>query len=245
MKIKKIILVLGSEGNIGKPLVKNLLKKNYLVIAVDNKFIREIKKKNYYYIKCDVTKKNSLKKLFNKIKKIGKLYAAINCIYPRTKTWGTKFESLDISKVKNHLYFQLGLPILISKEICEQFLNNGSGKLINISSIQGTAAPKFDHYKNTNMISPIEYSIAKSGIISLTKYLAKYYKRKKIIVNCISPGGIKSNQPLSFQRKYNKSCNSKGLLNGIDIVNAIMFLISEKSNYITGQNIIIDDGWSL
>ncbi len=139
----------------------------------------------------------------------------------------------------------MGLPILISKEICKQFLINGSGKLINIASIQGISAPKFDHYENTKMVSPIEYSIAKSGIISLTKYLAKYFKGKKIIVNCVSPGGIKSNQPLNFQRRYNKSCNSKGLLNGKDIVNAIIFLISEKSNYITGQNIVIDDGWSL
>lgn len=245
MKIKKIILVLGSEGNIGKPLVNNLLKKNYSVIAVDNKFIKGVKKKDYYFIKSDVTKENNLKKLFNKIRKIGKIYAVVNCIYPRAKSWGTKFESLNINKIKNHLYFQLGLPILISKEICKLFLNNGSGKLINISSIQGISAPKFDHYKNTNMISPIEYSVAKSGIISLTKYLAKYYRGKKIIVNCVSPGGIKSNQPLSFQKKYNKSCNLKGLLNGIDIVNVIMFLISEKSNYITGQNIIVDDGWSL
>tara|TARA_B110000014_G_C20081734_1_gene565330 strand:+ start:621 stop:1358 length:738 start_codon:yes stop_codon:yes gene_type:complete len=245
MKIKKIILVLGSEGSVGKPLVNTLLKKNYSVIAVDNKFIKETRRTNYYYIKSDVTKKNNLKNLFIKINKIGKLYAAINCLYPRTKTWGTKFESLDTSKIQDHLYFQLGLPILISKEICKHFLNSGSGKLINISSIQGISAPKFDHYKNTKMISPIEYSIAKSGIISLTKYLAKYYKGKKILVNCVSPGGIKLNQPLNFKKKYNKACNSKGLLDGIDIVNTIMFLISEKSNFITGQNIIIDDGWSL
>ena len=245
MKNKKIILILGSEGRIGRPLVNFLLEKNYFVIAVDKKFKKKIKKKNHFYIECDLTKKNSLKKLFINIKKIGKLYAAVNCLYPKTKTWGTKFESLDESKITNHLYLQIGLPILISKEICKHFLINGSGKLINISSIQGVSAPKFDHYENTKIVSPIEYSMAKSGIISLTKYLAKYYKGKNIIVNCVSPGGIKSNQPISFQKKYNKVCNSKGLLDAKDIVNTIIFLISEKSNYITGQNIIIDDGWSL
>ena len=114
-----------------------------------------------------------------------------------------------------------------------------------LSSIQGVQAPKFDHYKKTQMTSPIEYSAIKSGIISMTKYLAKYYKNKNLRINSISPGGIESNQPKNFIKKYRSVCNSKGLLNGQDISDLIIFLLSKKSQYITGQNIIIDDGWSL
>ena len=95
------------------------------------------------------------------------------------------------------------------------------------------------------MTSPIEYSAIKSGIISITKYLSKYYRNKNIRVNCVSPGGIKDNQPIEFIKKYKQSCNSKGLLNGEDISKVISFLISDESKYITGQNLIIDDGWSL
>ena len=106
-------------------------------------------------------------------------------------------------------------------------------------------APKFEHYKNTKMISPVEYSAIKSGIISITKYLAKYYKKKGLRINCVSPGGIYSGQPKNFIKKYKNSCNSKGLLEGKDVSNLIKFLLSEDSKYITGQNLIIDDGWSL
>ena len=95
------------------------------------------------------------------------------------------------------------------------------------------------------MTSPIEYSAIKSGIISITKYLSKYYKNRNIRINCVSPGGIKDNQPKLFIKRYRQSCNSKGLLDGEDISKLILFLLSDKSKYITGQNLIIDDGWSL
>ena len=65
------------------------------------------------------------------------------------------------------------------------------------------------------MVSPIEYSAIKSGIISITKYLSKYYRNKNIKINCISPGGIRDKQHSElFVKKYRQSCNSKGLLDG-------------------------------
>ena len=110
---------------------------------------------------------------------------------------------------------------------------------------QGISAPKFSHYNNTNMSSPIEYSAAKAGIINMTKYIAKFCEKKKIRVNCISPGGVLDNQPKKFIKKYKESCLSKGLLDSNDLNGIVEFLVSEKSNFINGQNIIIDDGWSL
>ena len=95
------------------------------------------------------------------------------------------------------------------------------------------------------MVSPIEYSAIKSGVISITKYLAKYLKNSNIRVNCISPGGIIDGQPKSFIEKYKDSCLSKGMLDSYDISGALIFLLSNKSSYINGQNIIVDDGWSL
>jgi NAD(P)-dependent dehydrogenase (short-subunit alcohol dehydrogenase family) len=95
------------------------------------------------------------------------------------------------------------------------------------------------------MTSPIEYSAIKSGIISITKYLAKYYSKKNFKINCISPGGIKDNFPKKFIKNYKKQCNSKGLLDPKDVTNAIDFLLSKKSNFISGQNIVIDDGYTL
>jgi len=125
------------------------------------------------------------------------------------------------------------------------FIEQGYGNIINISSIQGISAPKFSHYEGTNMDSPIEYTAAKTAIIAMTRYLVKFLKDKNIRINCISPGGILDNQPESFLEKYKDSCINKGMLDSQDILGAIKFLISEDSRFINGQNIIVDDGWSL
>jgi NAD(P)-dependent dehydrogenase (short-subunit alcohol dehydrogenase family) len=95
------------------------------------------------------------------------------------------------------------------------------------------------------MVSPIEYSAIKTGIIAVTRYLAKYCKGENIRVNCISPGGIQNDQPINFLKKYQKSCNSKGMLDPDDLVGTLIFLLSHQSKFINGQNIIVDDGWSI
>jgi len=140
---------------------------------------------------------------------------------------------------------QLAGTIIFCQRIIKYFHRVKKGNLILISSIQGIQSPKFEHYKNLNMTSPIEYSVIKSGIISITRYLSKYYKKRNLRINCVSPGGIKDNQPKIFMKRYKESCNSKGLLDGDDVSKLIMFLISDDSKYIYGQNFIMDDGWSL
>ena len=133
----------------------------------------------------------------------------------------------------------------MSKQIIKIFRKQSYGNLILLSSIQGVSAPKFEHYKGTKMSSPIEYGAIKSGIISITKYLAKLVRNTEIRVNCVSPGGILDKQPAKFLKAYKKSCNTKGMLNADDISKTILFLCSNQSKYINGQNIIIDDGWTL
>ena len=83
---------------------------------------------------------------------------------------------------------------MFSQSAVSLFKEQGYGNLIHLSSIQGVSSPKFHHYNGTKMVSPIEYSAIKSGIISITKYLAKYCGGNNIRVNCISPGGISDNQ---------------------------------------------------
>ena len=106
-------------------------------------------------------------------------------------------------------------------------------------------APRFDIYKDTLMTKEVEYITTKAAIIQLTRYLAQYLKQKFIRVNCISPGGILNSQPQPFIEKYNSHCNMKGMLNGEDVAGTIVFLLSDLATHITGQNIVVDDGFSL
>lgn len=229
---------------------RRLIKQGYNVIIIDTKISKINKFKNSKIkpeiIRADINKENDIKKFILLCsKKFKSIDALVHCAYPKTKDWGTKFESLKQESLNKNLNNQLGSTIILSKNIINQFLKQKYGNLILLSSVMGSNNPKFETYRGTTMYSPIEYSAIKSGIISITKYMAKYYSKKNLKINCVSPGGIKSSQPKKFIKNYRKQCNSIGLLNPDHVVNAIIFLLSDKSNAVSGQNIVIDDGYSL
>ena len=252
MSIKdKVVLITGSSGLLGRSFTKGVIENSGKVILVDIvepnlSFLNAENRKNIKTIKFNITNTENYSNLINScISEFGKIDAVIHSAYPKSKQWGTKFENLSADYLKEDLFNQLGCSILFSQKVIEFFIKQGYGNLIHISSIQGVVAPKFSHYENTSMVSPIEYSAIKAGIISITKYLAKYYAKKNIRVNCISPGGILDNQNEKFLKKYSQSCLSKGMLDPEDVTGSVLFLLSDDSRYINGQNIIVDDGWIL
>ena len=247
MMKNKSYLLIGSNGKIGRALLNDLLEKNYSeIITVD---IDNLKKhsNNHKHIKVDISKEKNLKKLFlNFEKSKNKVCNIINLTYPKNKNYGKDFLYLNEKDLKENLFLLLGTNILIAKYSIKYLLKNKiQGNILFTSSILGVNAPKFEHYSGLDMVSPIEYSAAKSGIIMLTKYLAKKYRKKNIRINCISPGGIKEKQNPIFYRRYKRDTGNKGMLDPIDIISTIDFLMDDKSKSINGQNIIIDDGWSL
>jgi NAD(P)-dependent dehydrogenase (short-subunit alcohol dehydrogenase family) len=249
---EKVVLITGGCGRIGSALTEELLLKGYKVLIGDInksnliKLDKKLNSSNLGIFAGDLTSKKYIDKFISfGLKKFKKIDSLIHCSYPKSKKWGASFEKIKASSLKEDLYNQLGATIILSQSIIKYFLKKRRGNLILFSSIQGIQAPKFDHYRNLKIVSPIEYSAIKSGVISISQYLAKYYKNKNIRINCISPGGIKDFQPKLFIKRYNESCNSKGLLDGSDLSGLVLFLLSDKSKYITGQNLVIDDGWSL
>ncbi len=140
----------------------------------------------------------------------------------------------------------LGGCFLIIKEISKIMMKQNCGNIVNIASIYGFAAPRFKIYEGTNKTCPVEYAAIKGAIINLTKYLASYLGRYNIRVNAISPGGVFTNEPESFVKKYSeKVVLGKRMAKTDDLTEVLIFLLSEASKYITGQNIVVDGGWTL
>lgn len=246
----KVYLVLGANGRIGYSLSKELLKLGSKLILADinTKNITKLNKSNIHLVKkINIAQEKNLEKIiFQANKKFKRIDGVIHCAYPVTKDWGQVIEKINPKSLKINLFNHLGVSILVAKQFINYFLKKKiKGRIIFISSIMGVRSPKFENYRGLKMSSPAEYSVIKSGIISLTSYLAKLYKKKNILVNCVSPGGIKNNQPNKFIQRYKENCGSKGLLDNEDVIGSIIFLLSDSSKYINGQNIIVDDGWSL
>jgi len=247
-----IVAISGGAGRIGSAFSKSVVENGGKVIIGDinvdrgNQLILELGDDFALFFEGNLTEPLIINQMIQKGKeKFGNIDAAVHCAYPISKQWGTRFEDLKSEGLEKDLFNQLGGAILFSQQMIKYFRDQGHGNLVHLSSIQGLSAPKFEHYQGTNMVSPIEYSAIKAGIISITQYLAKYCRGSNIRVNCISPGGIFDDQPDSFVKKYNADCNSKGLLDSEDLNGTLIYLLSEQSRYMSGQNITIDDGWSL
>ncbi len=134
---------------------------------------------------------------------------------------------------------------MASQQFAKYFKKQTYGNIINVASIYGVVAPKFEVYTNTSMTTPVEYAAIKSGLIHLTKYMAKYFKGMNIKVNTLSPGGILDSQPEEFLSQYKNECLNKGMLDKSDLKGTLVYLLSDMSKYVNGQNIIVDDGFVL
>ena len=252
----KVVVITGGAGLIGKEFVKAVIENAGIAIIADiNEQIgQEVKKNlskelntiNIDFIKLDITSKESLNKCINDIdKKYKKIDALVNNAYPRNKNYGRHFFDVEYEDFIQNLGLNLGGYFTASQQFSKYFKNQGYGNIINISSIYGVVAPRFEIYEDTTMTTPVEYAAIKSGLIHLTKYMAKYFKGMNIKVNALSPGGIFDSQPESFLDKYKEQCLNKGMLDKSEIKGTLVYLLSDMSKYLNGQNIIIDDGFVL
>lgn len=236
----KVILITGGNGLLGKSIIEQVIKEKGVPISLD---INHDDTDNIKNLKCDVTNNldvvKAIEKVLNKFKKIDGL---VNNAYPRTSDWGITFEKIPYNSWKKNLDLQLNSLFFISQKIIEIMKSQKKGSVVNIGSIYGSVAPDFTIYEGTNMTMPAAYSAIKGGVISFTKYLASYYGKYNINVNCVSPGGIYDNQPSKFVDNYIKKVPMKRMASPSDISPAITFLLSDNAKYINGQNLIIDGG---
>ena len=248
------ILITGAAGRIGAAIARELhSKKARLVLCDINQIILDKLVKEFNLmtpnsvigLTSDISTSAGIIELLSDASRIqGRIHSAVHCAYPRSHQWGAKIENLEELALFQDLSMQLGGAILLSKHLMQYFKEMG-GNLVHVSSIQGVAAPKFDHYAGTSMHSPIEYSAIKAGVSSITRWLARYYANMNIRVNCVSPGGVRDQQPDSFLAAYRASCTNVGMLEASQVAGSVVFLLSPESFAINGQNLLVDDGWSL
>ena len=252
----KVIVITGGAGLIGQEFAKAIIDQGGMVIIADideermqcvsKELSQELKSDSVDFFKLDIASKNSISECIEYVNgKYKRIDALINNAYPRNKNYGRHFFDVEYDDFVENLGMNLGGCIIPSQLFSLYFQKQGYGNIINISSIYGVIAPKFEIYDNTEMTVPVEYAAIKSGMLHLTKYMAKYLKGKNIRVNAISPGGILDSQPKEFLSEYNKQCSTKGMLDSNDLNGTLIFLLSDMSSYINGQNIIVDDGFSL
>jgi len=245
--MKKKVLIVGGSGKIGNYIVNHLAKKNKFEIIILDKTRPRFKNYNTF-IKFDLLNFNKYEKLKKDILKSYKTVdVLINCAAMvgrnKDKDWNKSFEFQSVRTWQKCLDVNLTSIFLMIRTLLSLLKNSKNPKIINISSIYGFTAPRFDIYKNTNIKNQLAYSVSKSGLIQLTKWFSSYLD-KKFSINVISFGGLfEEYMNQKFKKNYSKYTLKKRMLNLEDVTPAIDYLLS--SEYITGQNIVVDGGWSV
>jgi len=248
----KVIVISGACGFLGKSFVEAVLQHNGTVIAADideaqlKKLKEEITSDRLHPVLLDITSLNAVTSCIKEVSaKHGKIDALVNNAYPRNKAYGNDLEKVTYKDFCENVDMHLGGYFLCMQQFSVYFSKQGSGNIVNMASIYGVVPPRFEVYENAGFTMPVEYAPIKAGIIHLTRYFVNYYAGKNIRFNCISPGGIYNNQDETFVKKYKEHGLCKGMLDRGDLTGTLLYLLSDVSSYINGQNIIVDDGWTL
>jgi gluconate 5-dehydrogenase len=247
----KVIIVTGGYGYLGKGIVENLVSHGAVVIvaARDPYKFDEIfnKVENIHFINFDIGDTDSIKVGFQKvINSFGKIDVIINNAFFLE---GNSPESMSDIEWENGIDGTLSSVFRTIREIIPYFKIQNQGKIINVSSQYGIVAPDFSIYENNlEFLNPPHYGAAKAGILQLTRYYASYLGGNNIKVNSVTPGAFPS---LKVQENVNfiNSLKNKTCLNRIgnpkDLGGIFTFLSSNASDFITGQNFVVDGGWTI
>lgn len=137
----------------------------------------------------------------------------------------------------------LGAVFQLTQAAREPLAASGHGSVVNVGSIYGVVGPDLGLYEGTAMGNPAAYGASKGGVLQLTRYLATVLA-PAVRVNSLSPGGIARGQPASFVQRYEARAPLGRMATEEDMKGALAYLASDLSAYVTGQDLLVDGGWT-
>ena len=158
------------------------------------------------------------------------------------------FEEFTLETWREVMSVNIDGMFLMAQAVGKQMIAQGrGGSIIQTASIYGVVAPDQRIYEGSQYLgrainTPAVYSTSKAAVIGLTKYLASYWGAHGIRVNTLTPGGVESGQNDVFSRKYSARVPMGRMAQAGEMESALLFLASDASSYVTGQNLIVDGG---
>ena len=253
----KTVVITGGNGFLGKEISKAFLAAGAKVAVIDifKEDKRGTKIKDLKKFNCDISDEYSVKKCTDEIlKEFKRIDILINNAATKTDSISNffkSFENYNFETWKSVMDVNINGMFLTSKYFGKEIKkNNRGGSILQISSIYGLLAPDSNIYEGSKYLdqkinSPAVYSASKAAVIGFTKWLAAYWAKKKIKVNCIVPGGIESGQNNIFKKKYSDKVPLGRMSRPDDLIPMVLFLCSDLSQYMTGQTVVIDGGYSI
>lgn len=252
----KVSIVTGGAGHLGSSISEALAELGSEVIIIGQQkekgenFVSHLKKEfnvDSSFHQVDLNSSHSIDSFFDSFEKPVHILVNNAFTWPLVKI----IEETSWENFAKTLESGITSPFYVSKIIAEKMKKLGEGSIVNVSSMYGMISPNFKIYRNQpKMGNALGYNAVKAAIIQMTKYQAVHYAKWKIRVNCISPGpfpppGAFSNGKEWFEDELKSMNPMHKLGEPWHLKGSIALLVSDLGAYITGQNIVIDGGWTI
>ena len=258
----KVVVVTGGAGLLGQVFCQALVDVGAHVAIVDlnlesaetvAKRINKSDAQRVIAFGSDITSPESVTQMVaNVVKQLGRIDVLVNNAASKGSSLDAFFESFEDYSLKTWrevMSVNIDGLFLVAQAVGKQMKKQGGGSIIQTSSIYGVVAPdqriyEGSEYNGRPINTPAVYSASKSAVNGLTNYLATYWASSEIRVNSLTPGGIASGQNSEFNKKYSNRVPLGRMGEASELVGALIYLASDASSYVTGQNLIVDGGLS-
>lgn len=257
----KVAVVTGGAGILGQHFCAGLAESGAKVVVADVQADKAIDLANELQtryecqaigIGCDVSEQDSVRSMVAKVigefGEINILHNNAACKSDDLDAFFAPFEDYSLAHWRKVMAVNLDGMFLVAQAVGRQMVAQGKGgSIIQTASIYGVMAPDHRIYKGSLYLgrqinTPAVYTASKAAVIGLTMHLATYWADKNIRVNTLTPGGTESGQNNEFKRRYAARIPMNRMANAHEMVGALLYLASDASSYVTGQNIIVDGG---
>lgn len=242
-------MLTGSSGILGTVISRNLVDHGYKVIGVDNQE-SNFESESYRHYHVDLSSQEKIESLCREIAG-SEIYGLINNAAIKPEGFFAPSDLYTLDTWNKVIEVNLTAPMLMSKGLFPSLKANQKSSIINISSIYGIRAPIAQIYQDAHypemggkINTPLVYSVTKTAILGLTRHLSAEWGKFGIRVNSITPGGVFSGQNDSFVKNYSSYTSLGRMADESDISDALLFLLGEGADYITGHNLVVDGGWT-
>ncbi len=264
----RVAVVTGGVGLLGAEFCRTLAEAGAAVAVVDlnteaaAKGADDLAKAGYraLAIPTDITQPESVNAMLEKVLSgFGRLDILVNSAAldpkfdPDAVAKGIapgKFEEYPLEQWNAALNVNLTGMFLVTQACVKQMLAQGKkGSIINICSTYGLNGPDQRIYRKPDgsqlAYKPVYYTVTKAGVLGFTKYLAAYYMETEIRVNALTPGGVFNNHDETFVKNYSAKTILGRMAEKDEMNGALLYLASDASSYMTGNNLVVDGGWTV
>ena len=257
----KVAVVTGGAGILGQHFCAGLAESGARVVIVDllegkaaelALALTDRYKVEALGIGCDVSSRESVQVMVERVvSEFGEINVLHNNAAAKSEdldAFFAPFEEYSLDQWRKIMAVNLDGMFLIAQAVGKQMVvQRKGGSIIQTASIYGLMAPDHRIYEGSSYLgrlinTPAVYTASKAAVIGLTKHLATYWADKGIRVNTLTPGGTESGQNDEFNRRYSARVPMNRMATAQEMVGALLYLASDASSYVTGQNIIVDGG---